>query len=209
MKQVQIFPFVLALLLVTPVAGAQALCGHSTSKSQGCCPALNREDVSEVRLAPKDDDDASKGYLSLILAVEGGGGWDFANQPNAFAGVKVGGPFSVDLQYDRIQGHSGFSAEGSGVVPLFRFPRFQPFSPRKFVKVFGEPGFGYRAGGGAFGPYGSAKLMAVLLTDTWSDNWLAPYVEFQRRFPVDLPLQGDNRIAFGLMIALCEHCGFN
>lgn len=162
-----------------------------------------------MRIAPGDDYDSSKGFLSLILAAGGGGGWDFAHQPNAFAGVKVGGPVSLDLQYDRIEGHSGFSTEGSAVIPLFRIPRYQPFSTRKFVKLYAEPGLGYRAGAGPFGGYSSAKVLAALLTDTWSDNWVAPYIEFQRRFPFDLPLQGDNRISIGLMVALCGSCGFN
>jgi hypothetical protein len=170
---------------------------------------FNRADVREVRIAPGDDYDSSKGFLNLILAAGGGGGWDFAHQPNAFVGVKVGGPLSLDLQYDRIQGHSGFSTEGSAVIPLFRIPRYQPFSTRKFVKLYAEPGLGYRAGGGPFGGYSSAKVLAVLLTDTWSENWIAPYIEFQRRFPFDSPLQGDNRISIGLMVALCGSCGFN
>jgi hypothetical protein len=153
--------------------------------------------------------DYSKGYLSLILAAEGGGGLGSADQPTSFAGVKIGGPFSVDLQYDRIQGHDGFSTEGSAVLPMFRVPRFQVDEEHKFLKFYAEPGLGYRAGDGPFGGYASAKVMAVLLTDTWSDNWVAPFVEFQRRFPFESPLEGDTRLTFGLMLAVCEHCGLN
>jgi hypothetical protein len=153
--------------------------------------------------------DYSKGFLSLILAAEGGGGLDSANQPTSFAGVRVGGPFSVDLQYDRVHGMNGFSAEGSAVLPVFRVPRFKYGSERKFLKIFAEPGMGYRAGDGPFGGYTSGKVMAVLLTDTWSDGWTAPYVEIQRRFPFESPFDGDTRLAFGLMLAVCEHCGLD
>ncbi|MGA2046678.1 MAG: hypothetical protein ABSG96_03255 [Terracidiphilus sp.] len=184
--------------------------GDSSSKKKlDSDLVFNRKDIREVRLAPHDDYDSSKGYLNFLLAAGGGGGWDYAQQPNAFAGVKIGGPFSVDLQFDRIQGHNGFSTEGSAVIPIFRVPRYRPFSEKTFVKMFAEPGLGYRAGGGPFGGYSSAKAMAVLLTDTWSETWAAPYIEFQRRFPFDSPLQGDNRLTFGMMIALCESCGFN
>jgi hypothetical protein len=167
---------------------------------------FRREDIREVRVVPFDD---SRGPLSLLLAAEAGGGLDSTHQPTSFAGIKVGGPFSLDLQYDRIQAHSGFSSEGSAVIPLFRIPPFQLDREIKFVKVYAEPGLGYRAGGGPFGGYSSAKVLAVLLTDTWSENWVAPYVEFQRRFPFDSPLQGDNRLAFGSMAAFCAHCGID
>jgi hypothetical protein len=181
---------------------------------------FSRAEVREVRNAPTeyvrvgtnappDDYDYSKGFFDLILAAGGGGGWDYAHQANAFAGVKIGGALSLDLQYDRIQGHNGFSTEGSAVLPLFRVPRYRPNSSGTFVKVFAEPGIGYRTGGGPFGGYSSAKVMAVLLTDTWSDGWTAPYVEYQRRFPFQSPLQGDNRITVGIMLAVCEHCGIN
>jgi hypothetical protein len=183
---------------------------HSSPHNQSADLVFNRADVREVRLAPTDDYDYSKGPLDLILALGGGGGWDFARQPNAFAGVKVGGgPAALDLQYDRTEGHNGFSAEGSAVIPLFRVPAYQPFSTRKFVKFYGEPGVGYRAGDVTFGGYSSAKVLAILLTDTWSSDWLAPYVEFQRRFPFDSPLQGDNRLTFGVMLAVCNHGGID
>jgi hypothetical protein len=165
---------------------------------------FQREDIREVRVVPFD---YSQGPLSLLLGVGGGGGLDSAHQPTSFAGIKVGGPVSFDLQYDRIQGKNGFSAEGSAVLPMFRVPRFQFDKEVRFVKVYAEPGLGYRAGDGPFGGYSSAKVLAVLLTDTWQNNWAAPYVEFQRRFPFDSPLQGDSRLTLGFMMAVCAHCG--
>jgi hypothetical protein len=165
---------------------------------------FNRTEIREVRIVHVDD---SQGPFALLLAAGGGGGLDSTRQANSFAGFKVGGPFSLDLQYDRIQGKTGFSTEGSAVIPMFRVPRFRENKEIKFLKFFAEPGLGYRAGGGPFGGYSSAKVMAVLLTDTWSDKWVAPYIEFQHRFPFESPLQGDNRLTFGLMLALCQHCG--
>jgi hypothetical protein len=172
----------------------------------------NAPPTQDVRVglnAPSDDYDYSKGFFGLLLVAGGGSGWDYARKANAFAGVKIGGAFSLDLQYDRIQGRNGFSTEGSAVLPLFRIPHYRPNSSRTFVKVFAEPGIGYRAGGGPFGGYSSAKVMAVLLTNNWSSGWTAPYVEYQRRFPFQSPLQGDNRITVGVMLALCQQCGFN
>jgi hypothetical protein len=167
---------------------------------------FNRAEIREMHLLPLDD---SQGPFAMMLAAGGGGGWDSTGQTNGFAGVKIGGPYTLDLQYDRIQGHNGFTTEGSAVIPIIRFPHFQENRKGKFVKIFAEPGVGYRAGDGPYGGYSSAKVMAVLVTDKWSDNIASPYVEFQRRFPFDSPLQGDNRITFGWMIAFGIHSGFD
>lgn len=98
-------------------------------------------------------------------------------------------------------------------MPLFRVPAFQKYvSPgadlnrdSTFVKLYAEPGVGYRADGGPFGGYTSAKMLFLL---TNKSGW-QPYLEIQRRFPFDAPLQGDNRIAIGVMASLCEHCDWN
>src|SRR5579863_2324764 len=55
----------------------------------------------------------------------------------------------------------------------------------------------------------AAKVLLVLLSDRWSDDWAVPYIEYQRRFPINWPFDGDNRVSFGLMLALCTHCGLN
>ncbi|MGA9071785.1 MAG: hypothetical protein WB424_16090 [Terracidiphilus sp.] len=166
---------------------------------------FNRAEIREMHILPVDD---SQGPFAMMLAAGGGGGWDSNGQTNGFAGIKIGGPYSVDLQYDRIQGHNGFSTEGSAVLPIFRFPQFQENRKGRFVKIFAEPGVGYRAGDGPYGGYSSAKAMAVLLSDK-STDWAAPYIEYQRRFPFGSPLQGDNRLTFGWMIAFCIHCGID
>lgn len=164
---------------------------------------FDREEIRAVRVEPID---MSKGFLDLIMAAGTGGGLDSAHQPVEFAGVKLGGAFTLDLQYDRIQGNNGFSTEGSAVLPLFRVPGPQLNQKRKYLKLYGEPGVGYRAGNGAFGGYSSAKVMLLLISDTgWGHA--SPYVEFQRRFPFESPLQGDNRLTIGVIVPLCQGCG--
>jgi hypothetical protein len=153
--------------------------------------------------------DYSSGTPSLLAAAGGGGGWRSGDQPNAFAGVKIGlgGP-TMDLQYDRLNAQNGFSLEGSWMMPVFRVPRWRPKDDRLCLRVYAEPGVGYRAGGGPFGGYSSAKVLA-LIGDKWMNDGVSPYIEFQRRFPFNSPLDGDNRIAAGLMWAVCEHCGLD
>jgi len=163
---------------------------------------FNRAEIREVRIAPYD---WSQGP-PLVFAAEGGGGVDSAGQPTSFAGIKVGDLAVLDLQYDRIQGKSGFTTEGSAMLPLFRVPRPQEDKNKMYLKVYGEPGLGYRAGSGTFGGYASAKMMLALFSD---ERWgkPMPYIECQRRFRFDSPMQGDTRVAIGVMIAICRHCG--
>jgi hypothetical protein len=153
--------------------------------------------------------DYSSGAPSLLAAAGGGGGWRPGYAPSSFAGVKLGlEGLAMDLQYDRLNGQNGFSVEGSGVIPAFRVPRWHPKDDRLYLRVYGEPGLGYRAGDGPFGQYASAKVL-VLIGDKWVNDGVSPYIEFQRRFPFSSPLDGDNRLAFGMMFALCEHCGLD
>ena len=172
---------------------------------------FQRKDILTVHIELVDH---SKGFLDMVVAAGGGGGLDYFHQPTEFFGVKLGGAFTLDLQYDRIQGNSGFSTEGSALIPLFRVPPIQKYlipgmkqdRDRKFLKLYAEPGVGYRAGNGSYGGYSSAKVMVALLSDAWKGN-ASPYVEFQRRFPFGSPMQGDNRVAIGVMIAICGQCG--
>ena len=171
---------------------------------------FRREEVRAVQLVRDDD---SAGFRSLILAAGAGGGWDTQRQPTAFAGVKVGGAVTLNLGYDRLQGHNGFTTEGTGVLPLIRIPAFRryvvPGAPEvrggRFVRLYAEPGLGYRAGGGKFGGYTSAGILFLL----FPDDRQQPYVEVERRFPFNDPLEGDTRISFGFMVSLCQHCDFD
>ena len=166
-------------------------------------------------------------WLGLLMAAEGGGGWSATPgpSPTAYGGVKLGLPvkltpgyppktlytFTLDLGYDRIASRSGFSTEISAMLPVFRFPGPQKDKTKNYLRVYAEPGAGYRAGG-SLGGYASAKVMMVLFSDrrltSLQTKW-SPYVEVQRRFPFGLPLQGDNRVAVGLMFAICKDCGLD
>ncbi len=184
----------------------------SDYQAQSADRAFNRADVRDVcvgEMAECTAFDESEGTPALMAAFEAGGGWDSVRQPTSFAGVKVGlGGITMDLQYDRLNTQSGFSVEGSGVFPVFRVPRYRPKNDRLFFRLYAEPGLGYRAGNGPFGQYASGKVL-VLLGDKWVNDGASPYVELQRRFPFNAPLSGDNRIAFGIMWAVCEHCGLD
>ena len=162
-------------------------------------------------------------WLSLLAAAEAGGGWDSGSprQATALSGVKLGWPggfysrpggrdvtFTLDLGYDRVRTANGFSAELSPMLPVFRFPKPQRDENKNYLRVYAEPGLGYRSAG--FGGYGSAKVMIAFFSDSRLNfRTPSPYVEFQRRFPFNSPLQGDNRLVFGIMVALCNHCGLD
>jgi hypothetical protein len=177
-------------------------------------PSSNGGDVDliferqEIRAITVQTYDYSKGFLAFLGGFGGGAGLDSAGKPSWFGGLKVGGPFSLDLQYDRLQGHSGFSVEGAAVLPLFRVLPFDPRREKSFLKFFGEPAVGYRAGGGPTGPYAGTKVLAVWLTDKWTYG-VRPYIEYEHRFPLASPADGDNRLAFGVIEVLCAHCGFD
>jgi hypothetical protein len=184
--------------------------------AQGTTPGqttanTNREELSD--------------FLGTVLAMDGAAGFD-ANRPSRptlFGGVKIGLPVSVkggypgtllrtvtlDLGYDRMQSRGGVSAELSMMLPMGQFPR-PGTKDAKYVRVYVEPGAGYRVAAGGFGPYASAKVMLALFSDDWLtaiDAPACPFLEIQRRFPLTSPLRGDTRVVIGLMAAWCNHCG--
>ena len=174
----------------------------------GLCSLLHAQTANVAeKTEPKDP---SK-WFDLILAAQAGSGLDAQHDPTAHANIKIGAsPVVVDLGYDRIQAQDGFSFEMSGLVPLFRIPGPQRDETKHYVRFYAEPGMGYRAGGSPFGGYASAKVMAALMSDYRIYRFQAvPYVEYQRRFPFNSPLQGDNRLAIGVMVPLCHHCGLD
>lgn len=153
-------------------------------------------------------------WPGFLVAFEGGSGRFSSSNPGAtaYGGFKFGGTgLTVDLGYDRIPAHSGFSAEFSGMLPVFRFPRPQSNEMKKYLRVYAEPGLGYRAGGGV-GTYASAKVMMVLFSDhqltSLKSKWV-PFVEIQRRFALQPDQHGDFRIMIGIISAICEHCGLD
>ena len=166
--------------------------------------------TGDAKTAPPED--LSK-WFSLLLATEGGGGIGAGSQrqPSAYGGVKVGADWwTLDLGYDRVQSNNGFSTELSAMVPVFRFPRPQSNSSRNYMRIYAEPGFGRRFGDGFHG-YAGAKVMIALLSDDRIARFTySPYIEVERRFPFNsFGSGGDTRIAIGIMLPLCTHCGLD
>jgi hypothetical protein len=175
--------------------------------ASGCALGQQQETSTAQKNAPYDQSN----WLSLLAAAEAGGGWNSGSPrpATAFGGVKLGWPgVTLDLGYDRVRTANGFSAELSPMLPVFRFPGPQKNETKNYVRVYAEPGLGYSSAG--FGGYASAKVMIALFSDSRLDfRTPSPYVELQRRFPFNSPLQGDNRLVFGVMVALCNHCGLD
>jgi hypothetical protein len=162
---------------------------------------------------PKPVEDLSR-WPGFLMGIEGGSEWFFHPNSDAsgYAGVKIGGGgYSLDFGYDRIPLHNGFSVEGSGMLPIFRFPRPQKDENKKYLRIYAEPGLGYRAGGGV-GTYASAKAMLVLFSNsrlTSSSSTWSPFIEVQHRFALQPGQHGDSRIMIGIISAICEHCGMD
>ena len=174
------------------------------------CACAQTPDAVAAKPKAEPQYDPSK-WFSLVLGAQGGGGLDHAHDPTAFAGCKIGsGPLVLDLGYDRIHGSNGFSTELSGMLPIFRIPWKPKNESSQYLRFYAEPGVGYRAGGAPFGGYSSAKVMVALMSDKkLYGDYVLPYIEYQHRFPFNSPLRGDNRIAIGVMVTICGHCGFD
>lgn len=94
------------------------------------------------------------------------------------------------------------------MIPVVRFPGAQIDDNKNFVRVYAQPGLGYRAGPGPFGGYFSAKAMvAFLSTDRLSgDAWKgSPFLEVERRFPFKGLGQGDTRVSLGYVFIISDH----
>jgi len=119
---------------------------------------------------------------------------------------------TLDLGYDRVASHNGFATELSAMLPVFRVPGPGKDPNKNYLRVYFEPGVGYHAGAG-LGGYASAKMMFVFFSDrrltTEGDNIASPYVELQRRLPFGGWGSGDTRVTFGIMLAVCNHCGLS
>jgi hypothetical protein len=192
----------------------------------GPCIAQPLESPAPGPPLPKPPTDLSN-WLAFVLAAEAGGGIDAgpSGQATAQGGVKLGMPVSfdgaypsgllrtctLDLAYDRVQSRGGFSTELSVMLPIVRFPGPQADETQNYMRIYLEPGLGYRAGGPSRG-YGSAKMMVAFFSDrrlTLSDAPPSLFVEIQRRFPFGGSWHGDSRIMVGLMFAACNRCGLD
>lgn len=166
-------------------------------------------------------------WLALALAASAGGGVDTGSprEHSGFVGIKIGGgvvplgrheghqgyrTVTLDLGYDQVRSYKGFSAELSVMLPIVRWPKPQADPPRNYLRIYGEPGIGYRMGGGPFGGYASTKVMLAVLSDkrlTMDPIRPSPFVEIQRRFSVSSMSRGDFRVVVGLLFAICNECG--
>ena len=188
------------------------------------CLAQGRTPAGQATTVPVEPEELSD-FLSVVLGADGAVGVD-ANDPRRhtfFGGIKLGLPMTIkgkppddvlrtvtlDLGYDRMQSRGGFSGELSLMLPMGRFP-LPRTEEANYIRIYVEPGAGYRAGGGDFGTYASAKAMLVLFSEkrlTGLNSPPCPFVEIQRRFPVTSPRRGDTRIVIGFIAASCNHCG--
>jgi len=211
--------FLAALILCSPPSAAQDAQG-AESKGHQKAAAAQRSEQSTTDAKPPED---LSQWLGLLAGFEGAGGWysNGSTSPSAYGGIKFGIPLlpagkrffdvTLDLGYDRVRGNDGGSAELSAMLPVFRTPGPQKNFNKNYLRVYAEPGLGYR-GGGFLDGYASAKVMMVLFSDhrlTSTGTHLSPFIELQRRFPFESPLQGDNRIVIGLMTAICKDCGLD
>jgi hypothetical protein len=166
-------------------------------------------------------------WLGFLLAVEAGGGLDAgtSGRATALGGIKIGIPvsfdgeypsqlprtYTLDLAYDRVHARAGFSTELSVMLPLVRFPGPQADERRNYLRIYLEPGLGYRAGEPS-GGYASAKMMMAFFSDIRLTATSAPpslFLEIQRRLPLGRFWDGDTRVMAGLMFAACNHCGLH
>jgi hypothetical protein len=159
-----------------------------------------------------------------VYAITGGAGLDSSSprRPAQYAGIKIGAACCVrgkhpnedaltvtfDLGYDRLRARNGVSAALSVMIPVIRFPNPGMNETKRFVRVYAEPGAGFRVGGGGFF-YFSAKAMIALMSDKQISTFSGcPILEIQRRLP-PAATHGDTRVMIGLMYPLCRHCGFD
>jgi hypothetical protein len=198
--------------------GAPPLCAaqQSTPATQSA-PTAHPSDFSD--------------WLAFLAAATAGGGFDTGSprEPSVYGGIKAGlgalvlppnrgdrqeriRTLTLDIGYDRVRSYNGFTAELSVMLPIVRFPKPPIDERRNYLRIYGEPGLGYRFGGGTFGGYASAKVMLVLLSDkrlTREPLRPSPFIVIQRRFSIPSMSRGDIRVVMGLMVAICNHCGLD
>jgi hypothetical protein len=169
--------------------------------------SFRRDDVRWLQLVPRRQywklDDSS--WLDFVMEFGGGAAVDKRNQPNGFGSFKVGRAITLNMNLDCVSGHCGFGVENAGMIPVARYPGFVPGKRQNFARLYLEPGVGYRFGQGPYGAYTSAGALIML----WKGaSKTTPYLEYTHRFPFGSPWQGDNRIAFGVMVAVPQGSGW-
>lgn len=197
---------IVTILLLSLTLQVAAQSSDSTTQSETAGKATAASQIVDQK--PYDQSDE----LPLLLAAESGSGFaPGASQPSAYAGVRLGiENITLDLGYDRVHGQSGFATQFSGMIPVFRLPGPQKDERKNYLRVYLEPGIGHHAGAGGFGGYLSGGIMVALLSDQRLDlKALSPFIEYQRRVPFSAPGHGDNRFTFGVLMALCAHCGLD
>jgi hypothetical protein len=186
------------------------------------CPPTAPAPQPMVAPASRVDHPDESESFELVFAWEGGGRAGAQGVSSLFGGLKVGygccikgkHPYergrtiTLDLGYDRVGPHNGFSTELSVMIPVVRFPRPRSESSN-YLRVYAEPGIGVRAGKG-FGTYASGKVMLAVLSDQRIFQLKgSPFVEIQGRMPLSAPHRRDIRILGGVIVGLCKHCGLN
>lgn len=162
--------------------------------------SFRRADIRSIQIVPRREYGKlvnTRGWLDFVTEFGGGAGLDARNQPNGFGVFKIGRAITLNMQVDCVSGHCGFGVENAGVIPVGRYPGFVPGKQQSFARLYVEPGVGYRFGQGPFGAYTSAGALIMF----WKGTTTSPYLEYTHRFPFGSPWRGDNRIAFGWMIA--------
>jgi hypothetical protein len=186
------------------------------------CPPTTSGSRPVTAAAPSVNHPDESDSFPLVFALHGGGGVSAQDAPSVFGGLKMGigccirgsHPYehgrtvTLDLGYDRVDSHNGLSGELSLMIPIVRFPR--PHSETStYLRVYGEPGFGLRAGRG-FAAYASGKVMLAFLSDQRIFRFEAsPFVEIQERVTFPAPHKRDIRIIGGVIATLCKHCGLD
>jgi hypothetical protein len=131
----------------------------------GCAPRIcfAQGTTEAAQTTAKTNPEELSDFLSTVLAMDGAAGFD-ANRPSGptlFGGVKIGLPVglkggypatllrtvTLDLGYDRMQSRGAVSAELSMMLPMGRFAG-PDTKHAKYVRVYAEPGAGYRVAGG-------------------------------------------------------------
>jgi len=119
--------------------------------------------------------------------------------PALFFGIKSQ-LFDVGLAYDRIQGHSGITADFRTKMAFLRcYGSEYSCEGRKKFWLTAIPSVGKRWGGGGLGGYAATQLQAVF--DLHHELACCKFaIGVQHRFPFNSSLHGDNTLVLELRV---------